>query len=38
MITKEQRAERLRDHRELKGFLELRLKAAKTKGEKWNYV
>jgi hypothetical protein len=34
MITKEQRAERLRDHRELKGFLELRLKAAKTKGEK----
>jgi hypothetical protein len=34
MITENQRAERLRDHRELKEFLELALKAAKTKGEK----
>jgi hypothetical protein len=34
MITEKQRAERLRDHRELKGFLELHLKAAETKGEK----
>jgi hypothetical protein len=34
MITEKQRAERLRDHRELKGFLELHLKAATTKGEK----